>query len=79
MGIYINNITTVNMAKQIDYSTWLEENENILNNILKDIFKSLNHTDIPRNFNLDFRYKKELKDDLLKYIYMNSSSSIRKS
>ncbi len=66
------------MAKQIDYSIWLEENKNILNNILTDIFKSLNHTDIPKSFNLDFRYKKELQDDLLKYIYMNSSSSIIK-
>lgn len=67
------------MTKQIDYSIWVEENKNTLNNILKDIFKSLNHTDIPKSFKLDFRYKKELSDDLLKYIYMNSSSSIRKS
>ena len=66
------------MAKQIDYSIWLEENKVLLNNILKDIFKSINNTDIPKNFNMDFRYKDELKEDLLRYIYMNSSSSIRK-
>lgn len=66
------------MAKQIDYSIWLEENKVLLNNILKDIFKSINNTDIPKSFNMDFRYKDELKDDLLRYIYMNSSSSIRK-
>lgn len=66
------------MAKQIDYSIWLEENKYLLNNILKDIFKSINNTDIPKSFNMDFRYKDELKEDLLRYIYMNSSSSIRK-
>lgn len=66
------------MAKQIDYSIWLEENEALLNNILKDIFKSINYTDIPKVFNMDFRYKDDLKDDLLRYIYMNSSNSIRK-
>ena len=66
------------MAKQIDYSIWLEENKDLLNNILTDIFKSINNADIPKSFNMDFRYKDELKDDLLKYIYMNSSSSIRK-
>ena len=67
------------MAKRIDYSIWLEENEILLNNILKDIFKSINNANIPKSFNIDFRYKNELKDDLLMYIYMNSSSSIRKS
>ena len=67
------------MAKQIDYSIWLECNKFCINDILKDIFKSLNHTDIPKSFNIDFKYKDELKDDLLKYIYMNSSSSIGKS
>ena len=66
------------MAKQIDYSIWLEENKVVLNNILKDIFKSINHTGVPKSFHMDFRYKDELKDDLLRYIYMNSSSSIRK-
>ena len=66
------------MAKQIDYSIWLEENKDLLNNILKVIFKSINNTDIPKSFNMEFRYKDELKEDLLRYIYMNSSSSIRK-
>lgn len=67
------------MTKQIDYSIWLEENKSVLNNILKDIFKSLNNTNVPKSFHMDFRYKDDLKDDLLYYIYMNSSSSIRKS
>lgn len=66
------------MTKQIDYSIWLEENKYLLNNILKDIFKSINNADIPKSFNMDFRYKDELKDDLLRYIYMHSSTSIRK-
>lgn len=66
------------MTKQIDYSIWLEENKYLLNNILKDIFKSINNADIPKSFNMDFQYKDELKEDLLRYIYMNSSSSIRK-
>ena len=77
--IYVSIIhVTLSMAKQIDYSIWLEENKYLLNNILKDIFKSINNADIPKSFNMDFRYKDELKDDLLWYIYMNSSSSIRK-
>jgi len=66
------------MDKEFEYSMWLEENKDLLNNILKDIFKSIKNTDIPKNFNVDFRYKNELIEDLTRYIYMNSSSSIRK-
>jgi hypothetical protein len=66
------------MTKRIEYSIWLEENKEDINRLMKDIFKSISHLQMPQVFNLDFYYKEELQDDLLKYIYNNSSSSIRK-
>ena len=67
------------MAKKVDYSIWLEENSDVLNLILNDIFKSINHTSIPKNFNIMIHYDEKLKEDLLAYIYANSSSAIRMS
>lgn len=57
-----------------DFDTWCQNNESLLNYLLKDIFKSLNHLDIPESFCIDFEYTDQLKDDLLKYMYNNSSS-----
>jgi len=66
---------TVSMAKQIDYSIWLEENKDLLNNILKDIFKSINNTDIPKKINITNNSRKMHRTNILvkKQIYGNNS------
>ena len=64
------------MAKKVDYSIWLEENSVVLNLLLSDIFKSINHANIPKSFNVMIHYDEKLKEELLQYIYENSSSAI---
>jgi len=62
--------------KRMDFDVWYQNNEKDLNYLLKDIFKSLNNLDIPQSFNIDFDFDDDIKDGLLKYLYMNSSSAL---
>lgn len=65
------------MRKLVDFDMWCVENEMILNNLLKDVFKSLNALNIPESFHLDFDFDDKTRDSLLYYIYRNSSSAYR--
>lgn len=65
------------MGKSVDFDIWYEENEMVLNNLLKDVFKSLNVLNIPESFHLDFDFDDKTKDSLLDYIYRNSSTAYR--
>jgi hypothetical protein len=65
------------MRKSIDFDVWYEDNEIVLNNLLKDVFKSLNALNIPASFNLDFDFDDNTKDSLIHYIYKNSSNAYR--
>jgi len=65
------------MRKSVDFDIWYEENEMVLNNLLKDVFKSLNVLNIPGSFHLDFEFDDKIKDSLLDYMYRNSSTAYR--
>jgi hypothetical protein len=65
------------MRKSVDFDVWYQENEKVLNNLLEDVFKSLNALNIPQSFHLDFCFDDKTEDSLLHYIYSNSSSAYR--
>ena len=64
------------MKKRMDFDVWYQSNVKDLNYLLKDIFKSLSNLDIAQSFNMDFDIDDDIKDSLLKYLYMNSSSAL---
>jgi hypothetical protein len=64
--------------KKIDYEVWLEANSNTLNNVMGHIFKSLHKLTVPAGLDFEFDYEDSMKEQILKYMYDNSSSAIRK-
>jgi hypothetical protein len=63
--------------KKVQYEEWIEKNQVAINNLMGYIFKSLHKLNVPVGMDFEFDYDDSLKEQLLLYMYNNSSSAIR--
>lgn len=62
--------------KRKDFSLWVQQQGDELYETIDKVITTINKTQIPQSFNIDFEYDiKDIRESLLMYFYENSYSS----